>query len=67
MNLIKDKIVESVKSVLPIALIVFALSITVVPMSTADMLLFLIGVVCLVFGMSLFTAGTVTSHFLVYN
>ena len=57
MNLIKDKIVESVKSVLPIALIVFALSMTIVPMSTADMLLFLIGVVCLVFGMSLFTAG----------
>ena len=48
---------ESLGSVLPIALIVFALSITLVPMSTGDMLLFLIGVVCLVFGMSLFTAG----------
>ena len=57
MSLIKDKIVESVKSVLPIALIVFALSITLVPTEPGHMLLFLIGVVFLVFGMSLFTAG----------
>ena len=57
MNLIKDKIVESVKSVMPIALIVFVLSFTVVPTSAEHMLLFIIGVACLVFGMSLFTAG----------
>lgn len=57
MKLIKDKISESLKSVLPIALIVLALSITIVPISTGDMFLFLVGVVCLVFGMSLFTAG----------
>ena len=57
MKLIKDKLVESLKSVLPIALIVFGLSITLVPISTGDMFLFLVGVVCLVFGMSLFTAG----------
>ena len=57
MNLIKEKIVESLKSVLPIALIVIGLSITIVPMSTGDMFLFLVGIVCLVFGMSLFTAG----------
>ncbi len=57
MNLIKDKIMESVKSVMPIALIVFALSMTLVPMKTGDMLLFLIGIVFLIFGMSLFTAG----------
>ncbi len=57
MNLIKDKIMESVKSVLPIALIVFALSMTLVPMKTGEMLLFLIGIVFLIFGMSLFTAG----------
>ncbi len=56
-NLIKDKIMESLKSVLPIALIVFALSVTLIPMSTGDMFLFIIGVVFLVFGMSLFTAG----------
>lgn len=57
MNLIKDKILESLKSVLPIALIVLALSVTLVPVSASDMLLFIIGVVLLVFGMSLFTAG----------
>ena len=57
MSLIKDKIVESLKSVLPIALIVLGLSITIVPISTGDMFLFLVGVACLVFGMSLFTAG----------
>ena len=56
MNLIKNKFMESLKSVLPIALIVLALSITIVPISTGDMFLFLFGVVCLVFGMSLFTA-----------
>ena len=57
MNLIKEKLIESLKSVLPIALIVIGLSITIVPMSTGDMFLFLVGIVCLVFGMSLFTAG----------
>ncbi len=58
MNLIKNKIMESVGSVLPIALIVIALCLTIVPLSAGDMVLFLIGVVCLVFGMSLFTAGS---------
>ncbi len=57
MLLFKDKLIESLKSVLPIALIVLGLSITIVPISTGDMFLFLIGVVCLVFGMSLFTSG----------
>ena len=57
MTLFKDKLGESLKSVLPIALIVLALSITAVPISTGDMFLFLVGVACLVFGMSLFTMG----------
>ncbi len=57
MSLIKDKILESLRSVLPIALIVVALSVTVVPLPVGDMLLFIIGAVCLVIGMSLFTAG----------
>ena len=57
MNIIKEKINESLRSVLPIALIVLALSVTIVPISTGDMFLFLVGIVCLVFGMSLFTAG----------
>ena len=57
MTLFKDKITESLKSVLPIALIVMGLGVTIVPISTGDMFLFLVGVVCLVLGMSLFTAG----------
>ncbi len=57
MNLFKEKIIESLKSVLPIALIVIALSMTIVPMDAGNMWLFIIGVVLLVFGMSLFTAG----------
>ena len=56
-HLIREKILESLKSVLPIALIVVVLSMTVVPMPTGDMMLFILGVVCLVFGMSLFTVG----------
>ena len=57
MSLIKSKLAESLKSVFPIALIVLLLSITIIPVSTGDMFLFLVGIVCLVFGMSLFTAG----------
>ena len=57
MNLIKSKLAESLKSVLPIALIVLGLSATIVPISTGDMFLFLVGIFCLVVGMSLFTAG----------
>lgn len=57
MTLFKDKLKESLKSVLPIALIVLTLSVTLVPISTGDMFLFLVGVLCLVLGMSLFTAG----------
>ncbi len=53
----KNKILESLGSVLPIALIVVLLSVTLTPLSTADMLLFIIGVAFLVFGMSLFTVG----------
>lgn len=58
MRLFKDKILESVKSVLPIAMIVLLLSFTLIPVAPGDMFLFLLGIVCLVFGMSLFTAGS---------
>ena len=57
MRLLKNKILESVQSVLPIALIVIALSMTIIPLAPGDMVLFLMGVVFLVFGMSLFTGG----------
>lgn len=54
---VKEKLRESISSVLPITLIVLALSLTVAPMSPANMLLFLIGVVFLIVGMSVFTLG----------
>ena len=57
MNAIKSKVLESLKSILPIALIVIALSITVTPLAAEHMFLFLIGIVFLVFGMSLFNVG----------
>lgn len=58
MNFIKEKLLESTRSVLPIALIVVALSVTIVPLPAGDMILFIIGVLCLIIGMSLFTAGS---------
>ena len=57
MNMIKKKLIESFKSVFPIALIVLLLSMTITPLDPGDMLLFLMGSVFLVFGMSLFTMG----------
>jgi len=55
--MIKNKLIESLQSVLPIALIVLFISFTLVPMSPSSMILFVMGVVFLVIGMSLFTSG----------
>ena len=57
MNIIKSKLIESLKSVLPIALIVFVLAMTLTPLEPGNMLLFIMGVCFLVLGMSLFTVG----------
>ena len=57
LNIIRDKLNESLRSILPIAAIVFILSVTIIPMPTSTFLLFLFGVVCLVFGLSIFTMG----------
>ena len=56
-NVIRTKLAESVRSILPIAGVVFLLSITLVPMDTGNFLLFLLGVVCLIIGLSVFTMG----------
>ena len=58
MRLFKKQVLESVQSVLPIGMIVLLLSFTITPVAPGDMFVFLLGVVCLVFGMSLFTAGS---------
>ncbi len=57
MNGIREKIRESFISVLPVTAIVFVLCFTVFPVSTDCMLSFLIGAVCLIFGLGLFTYG----------
>ena len=58
MELVKEKLSESFKSVFPIAAIVLLLSMTIIAdFSAGYMVLFLIGAVFLVIGMSLFTMG----------
>ena len=57
MNLIKKKLDESFASVFPIVAIVIALSVTLIPIDPGHMVLFIMGAVFLVFGMSIFTVG----------
>ncbi len=54
---LKDKIIESLTSILPIALIVILLSITFTPLNTGTFVLFSVGVVLLILGMGCFTLG----------
>ena len=56
-NVIKHKFVESLTSILPIAAIVMLLGVTITPMSTDIFLLFLLGVLCLIAGLTVFTMG----------
>ena len=56
-NLIKSKLSESFSSIIPIALIVALLAVTLTPMEPGVFLLFIFGVVFLIFGLSLFTMG----------
>ncbi len=57
MNLLKEKMFEALSSVLPISAIVLLLSVTVAPVSTGILMLFLLGSILLIFGMGLFTLG----------
>lgn len=54
---LKEKIRESLSSVLPITLIVLVLSITLVPMEISTLVLFLVGAVLLIVGMGFFQLG----------
>ena len=58
---LKEKIRESVSSVLPITLLVLVLSLIFVPIQLSTMSLFLFGGVLLVAGMGLFTLGADTA------
>jgi len=54
---LKEKIIESLTSILPIALIVFLLSITFAPLNAGTFVLFTAGVFLLIVGMGCFTLG----------
>ncbi|MBQ4073775.1 MAG: DUF1538 domain-containing protein [Clostridia bacterium] len=54
---LKEKIHESISSVLPISLMVLVLSAVLVPVEVGTMGLFVVGAVLLIFGMGLFTLG----------
>ena len=58
---LKEKIRESLSSVLPISLLVLALSLLFVPVQLSTMSLFLFGAVLLIIGMGLFTLGAETA------
>lgn len=53
----KGKLRESIAAVVPIVVIVLVLSATIAPMSTGPIVLFLLGAVMLILGMTLFTRG----------
>lgn len=57
MNLFTHKLAESAKSILPIAAIVLLIGVSLVPMETGVFLMFLLGTVFLILGMTLFTMG----------
>ena len=54
---LKDKLIESLTSILPIALIIMLLCATVTPLGTGTFTLFFIGVFLLIIGMGCFTLG----------
>lgn len=57
MEPLKEKLLESVSSVLPIGAIVLVLSVTVAPLNSGVLVLFLFGTIILMLGMGLFTLG----------
>ena len=54
---LKEKISEALSSVLPITVIVLALSFTLAPMPSGTMVLFLLGAGMLIVGMGFFSLG----------
>ncbi len=54
---LKEKIKESLASVLPITVIVLILSFTLTPLSSGTMVLFLLGAILLIVGMGFFSLG----------
>ncbi len=56
-TLLKEKVYESIASVVPITAIVLALSISIAPMTSGALVLFLFGALLLILGMGFFTLG----------
>ena len=56
-ELLMEKVYESVASVLPITVIVLALSISIAPLTPGTWTLFFFGALMLIFGMGFFTLG----------
>lgn len=56
-ELLREKVYESVTSVLPITIIVLLLTVTIAPLTPGTMMLFLFGAVLLIVGMGFFTLG----------
>lgn len=54
---LQEKIQESIRAVLPITLIVFLISITIVPIEISTMAMFFIGAIFLIVGMGFFQLG----------
>ncbi len=54
---LREKIAESLSSVMPILGIVLILAITVIPLESGPIVLFLFGALMFIFGMSIFTMG----------
>jgi len=57
-NILKEKLKESLVSVLPIAALVFIICFLIVPVPNSALLAFILGAMLLVIGMGLFTLGT---------
>ena len=60
-EILREKISESLSAVVPITLIVLALSVFVVPLETGTMAMFVVGAVMLIIGMALFQLGAETA------
>ena len=60
-EILREKISESLSAVVPITMIVLALSVFVVPLETGTMAMFVVGAVMLIFGMALFQLGAETA------
>lgn len=56
-----SSIKEAFSSVIPIALIVLVLSITCIPLDAGVLVMFILGTVMLIMGMSFFTVGSTIS------